>query len=74
MVSLTVIQVLFPTGVTSYGQFNSYLNAIGVPLGGQRNQRQATHLFARKPTIDRIFTNLVTTFLSSIFVAVNRCI
>ena len=71
MVCLTIIQALFPTGVTSYGPFNRYLDVIGVPLSRQRNQRQDTNLFTRKQTLDRIFTNLVMTLLSSSFDAVN---
>ena len=73
-VSLTVIRALFPTGVMSYFPFNGYPDVIGFPLRGKINQQQATHLFTQNPTLDRIFTNLVTTFLSSIFDAVNRCI
>ena len=71
MVCLTIIQALFPTGVMSYGPFNRYLDVIGVPLSRQRNQRQDTNLFTRKQTLDRIFTNLVMTLLSSSFDAVN---
>ena len=73
-VSLTVIQSLLPMVLTSYGPFNRFPDVIGVPLGGQRNQQQATNLFTQNPTLDRIFTNLVTTLLSSSFDAVNRCI
>ena len=37
-VSLTITRSLFYTGITSYGPYNCYLEVIGVPLGGQRNQ------------------------------------
>ena len=47
-------------------QYKRYLDVIGFPLGWQRNQKQATDFFVQNPTLelDRIFTNLVTTFLS----------
>ena len=71
MFSLTVIGALFPMGVRSCGTFNCYLDVIGVPLGGQRNQQQFTELLTQKTTLDRIFTSLVTTILSSSFDALN---
>ena len=58
----------------SYVTFKRYSDVIGVPLGRQRNQLQATPFFTQNPTQDRIFTNLLTTFLSSSFDAVNQSI
>ena len=57
-----------------YLQYNRYLEIIGVPLGRQRNQLQATYLFVQKTTLDIIFTNLVTMILSLSFDAVNQFI